>query len=433
MSILGTLELLAANPSINTKLEILKSQAENAALKRVFELAYRKDIRFYTKNVELPAEYAPFGESTIFPVDALELVYVNICNRHLTGNAAAEFINQVLYNMTPETAEVVRRVILKDLRCGVTGTLANKVWKDLIPKQKVMLAETDPSRIKYPAESQAKEDGTRAEMEATPSGARFVSRNGNEIETLGAFDEYAQTLESGTLIDGELIAIDLKTGERLPRKVGNGIVNKAVKGTISPEEAKQLRFVVWDIPSMDDPYKVRLDMLKKMLAYNEVPCPLILVETKTVNNYEEALAHFKDCRRRGLEGSMLKNLGAKWQGKRTFDVVKFKAEVVGDFLVTGYELGTGKNFKRVGNLLVESQCGQVKCAVGIFKDMDESVRDELLVSMPKVVSILFNEIISSRDRDTLSLFLPRVVELRYDKDVGDTLAQLKELEKNAIN
>lgn len=431
MSILGTLELLAATPSINTKLEILKSQADNETLKRVFELAYRKDIRFYTKSVELPQEYAPIPE--MFPAEALELMLVNVGNRLLSGHAARDFINRVLYLMTPENAEVIRRVLMKNLACGVTGTLANKVWKDLIPKQKVMLAETDPSRIVYPAESQAKEDGTRAEMEATPAGARFVSRNGNEIETLGAFDEYAQTLEPGTLVDGELIAIDLKTGKRLSRKVGNGIVNKAVKGTISEEEAKQLRFVVWDIPSMQAPYKDRLNTLIAMLKTSTVPCPLILVETKTVNSYEEALSHFKDCRRRGLEGSMLKNLGALWQGKRTYDVVKFKAEVVGDFLVTGYELGTGKNANRVGNLLIASQDGKVECAVGIFKDMDESVRDELLVNMPKVVSILFNEMIQARDRETLSLFLPRVVELRYDKDEADTLESLIELEKNALN
>jgi len=42
-----------------------------------------------------------------------------------------------------------------------------------------------------------------------------------------------------------------------------------------------------------------------------------------------------------------------------------------------------------------------------------------------IATIRYNELIKGRDSDTYSLFLPRLVELRADKDAADDLKKIK--------
>ena len=430
VSIYNILEALANTPGRIDKECLLHTHCDNDTRKRVCKMAYDKQILFWTTK-------APLGDSSLdegVAVDidtALSQLEENICNRKITGGAAELFTTRLLTNMGDDDAEVVRRVITKDLRCGVNASTINKIWKNLIPEPKFMLAETDDKKIVYPAVSQIKADGTRVKLIWDGFQVVFVTRNGNPVETHRLFEGFAQThLQVGDRIDGELVAVD-SFGKALDRKTGNGIVNKAVKGTITKEEAEQLRFLTWDLESAEGGYHKRLlildDILKKSRFHR-----IGIIETRLVNSKEEALSHFREARRRGEEGTILKNAQAPWQGKRTFDCVKFKAEFEAEFKVTGYELGTGKNANRIGALFIESADGLIKTDVGIFKDFPESVRDDWMNELPKVVTVLYNERITERGIDTESLFLPRVTAARWDKDEANTRDEIIEIERSAI-
>lgn len=423
--ILDILNSVAATSKRTEKESILVNNAANETLRRVFKMAYDKQIIFFTKNP--PTSRGGSGKFSLS--HALDLIEENICNRRMTGHAARDYLQVIFDSLDAEDAEVVARVIKKDLRCGSTSGTANKVWKDLIDKPKFMLAQTDAKNIVYPAFSQMKEDGTRGRMIFDGEVASFISRSGNDIETHGHFDEWARReLQPGDIIDGEFVAFG-DGGKRLIRQISNGIVNKAVKGTISKEEAKSLRFIAWDIDSDESYYIQRFARLQKMLNSND---PVLLIESRMVNTYEEALEHFRDARSRKMEGTILKNAGAKWQGKRTFDVVKFKAEYEAEFKVTGYKLGTGKNANRIGNLDIESACGEIVSEVGVFKDFPETIRNDWMTDMPKIVTVRYNERVTSKGRGTQSLFLPRVISARWDKDEADTLVQIEEMERNTL-
>jgi len=132
-------------------------------------------------------------------------------------------------------------------------------------------------------------DGMRANIIIDSEGIVDVrSRNGKQINLDGHFDEFVMnifykspTLESldvfhGAVLDGELLVLDENDLFILDRKTGNGILNKAVKGTISPEETKRVRFECWDMIPLEDfkkgiceiPYFDRLDVLRERM--NEV-------------------------------------------------------------------------------------------------------------------------------------------------------------------
>lgn len=429
-NILSILEQVAATSSRNEKEAILQKYADNTTLKRVFKMAYDKQILFWTKVI--PSEDVWGTGDHLTTLDAqLDGLEQSICNRVVTGFAADRLIERLFVHAKKEDAEVLKRVILKDLRIGATSGTANKVWKNLIPKPAFMLAETDTKNIVYPAISQLKEDGTRGKFFWDGEKVTITSRNGNEIETHGIFDDWAAVaLIQGDTLDGELVAF--KNGKRLPRKDSNGIVNKAVKGTITPEEAELLVYVAWDIETMSDiPYKDRFGHLEAIASDTLV---IETVETRFVNNYNEAMAHYLEARKRGLEGTILKNINAFWQPKRSYDLVKFKAEYEGEFLVVGFDYGKKgtKNEHRIGALNIESADGLVKGDVGVFRDFPDSIREDWLTDMPKVVTVRYNERIKSRGDKAESLYLPRVVAARWDKDEANTRDELIEIEKNAL-
>lgn len=434
MSILNIIDQVAATSSRNEKESILASHRDNALLARVFKMAYDKQVLFWTQYIPALPDWGRDWVSYSLS-DALDLLEYNICSRKITGNAARDYLDSLFRLVLDEDCEVLKRVILGDLRCGATSGTANKVWKGLIPVPKFMLAETDSRDIVYPAFSQMKEDGTRGKFTWDGSKVTILSRNGNEIETRGTFDAWAKRLGEGAILDGELVAF--RNGKRLPRKESNGIVNKAVKGTISLEEAKMLVYVAWDVETMDAPYKLRYEQIEEWASVIDDlgdNSKVVAVESRVVENYDEALAHYKEARKRGLEGTILKNIAAKWQPKRTHDLVKFKAEYEGDFKVTGFEYGKKgtKNENRIGAIFVASADDSVKSDVGVFKDFPESIRDEWMNDMPKIVTVRYNERITKKKSTTESLYLPRVISARWDKDTANTRDELIEAEKNTL-
>jgi ATP-dependent DNA ligase len=423
MTILSILEALAKDSSRLAKEKILRDNASNETLKRVFKLAYDKKILFWTRTIPDIKVWGIHGARPRLSLDkALDEIEATICTRKKTGNAANELLNTLFQRMEIADAEVVKRVILGDLRVGATRDTANRIWPGLISKPSFMLCSTETDEIVYPAISQTKEDGARCRLEFDGDIATLTSRADNEIEHCGTFNAWAhKNLQPGDSLDGELVCF--RNGKRLSRKEGNGIVNKAIKGTISPEEAQLLVLVAWDLEDKTLPYHERFERVQHFTGKVQA------IESREVDTYEEAMAHFKEARRAGLEGTVVKNRDALWQGKRTKDQAKFKAEIEAEFKVVGFEYGKGKNAKRVGALFIESECGEVKCDVGIFKDFKDSIRDELLVEMPKVVTVRYNERIQSKGKGAKqSLFLPRVIALRWDKTRADTLADLIKIE-----
>lgn len=439
-TVLDIINQVAATSGKLEKVRILTENKDNADLRMTCYLAYTPTINFYSTHTEA-------GKASCDRTlgQAFEALLTRVASRELTGNAAKEFMGDIVDSLSDADAEIFKRVVLRDLRAGFSESTANKVWPNLIPTFDFLLADTDPSRIVYPAISQLKADGMRAAMFIDPisRSVAIMSRNGKPIDVRGKLTKAALTVmgdrEVSSTLDGELIC--MKDGKPLSRKVSNGILNKAIKGTISDEEAELVHFLAWDVVDETStiPYNQRLayltsSILESFQTLEVSERRILLLETREVANVEEALEHFKEQRRKGLEGTIVKNSKGVWVPKRSKDLCKFKAEVEGEFRVTGFEYGTGKNAKRVGNLLVETEDGLVKAAVGIFKDFDESVRDDLLKEMPTIVTILYNERITDKSRKdgTESLFLPRVTALRWDKNVANTRAELIAIEEAAI-
>jgi hypothetical protein len=433
--ILSLLNELAATTSTNDKLALLKSHKEDNLVIAVFRLAYNPRIKFWIKKrPELNSVYHKvYHEGDLY--NALIKLVDTIADRKLTGNAAIEYVSGLLENLCQFDQEVLYRIIERDLKCGVNTKLINKVWKDLIPEYPVLLCgkfnEKTEKNIKYTAIFQCKMDSSRINFEF--DNGKFVSattRNGNVLD-ITEFDDIVISDTSRVVLDGELMW-RYPDGRVAERKVSNGYVTKAVRGTITEEEAKGLYAVIWDYIPYEDfilevcniPYVNRFRLAVDAISSENAK--LIIVESEIVNSREEVMEKYQRNLERGEEGGILKSINGIWEAKRSKYQLKLKAEDHADLLVVGYTLGTpGTQFEgMLGSLLCQTSCGQLEVGVGSGFKHKRGERDNPESYVGKIIQVKYNCIISNKGSDKKSLFLPIYDGIRDDKTTANSLEDL---------
>ena len=423
MEVFDILEDLAANPSRNYKIDKLTEHKDNKVLREVVRLALDPFTQFYIRKIP---KYEATGSGCL--MTAMDQLF-ELSSRLVTGHAAIEHLTQVLTSLSPKNAKVLERIIAKDLKCGVSTATANDVWLGLILDYPCMLASQYEQKlvdkIQWPAMVQLKLDGMRFNAIVRDGQCEFKSRNGKTIDLLGNLEQEFVKLSNGmdVVFDGELIVKD--DNGIMNRQTGNGILNKAVKGTISDKEAAMVHATIWDhIPYMyftsgecPTPYKQRFARLETTNKINIVP-------NFIVDNIEEAQAKFKEYYDQGEEGIILKDMNAPWENKRSKSLIKFKGELECDLKIVDVEDGTGKYEGMLGALVCESEDGIIKVKVGSgFNDEDrKKIKKQDVVG--KVVAVKYNSRIRSKHEDE-SLFLPIFVEIREDKDKADSSGVIK--------
>jgi ATP-dependent DNA ligase len=423
MSILDILNELDNTASTNAKVAIIDREKNNALLKKVFAAAYNPLITYYIKQIPEYKQSSTERNDLQFAIDELS----QFSSRIVTGNAASNALANLLSTMSNDDAVVIERILQRDLRCGTSDTLASRVWPGIVPTFDVMLSHKDISGIKFPAYAQIKSDGARCHLYFDGVGGSAISRNGKSIELHGMLDnDLALLCVAGDTLDGELVCF--KDGKMMDRKTGNGIVNKAVKGTISKDEAAMIHFMCWDKVDFTSTisYDNRIHELGSRhsieSARAEFQNKIRLLPTSTVANAEEAQEFFLECRAAGEEGAMIKNMKAVWEPKRSKNIGKMKAYEEADLKIVGIEEGTGKNTGKLGAYVCETSDGLLRVNVGTgLSDID---RDNAL-AIGSIITVGYNEIITSKGKDKAALFLPRFICARFDKDVANAFAELK--------
>ena len=427
MNIYHFLNELARDAGRNYKIELLERNADNATLKEVVRLALDPMTQFYQRKI--PAYTT--GQVTMNLEQGLNRLFP-LASRMVTGNAAIAHLTETLSSLTADNANVIERIIEKDLKCGVSTSTANKVWPNLVMDYPCMLCsqyeEKLINKIKWPAYVQLKMDGMRFNAIVQDGKCEFRSRNGKEIQLLGNLEEEFIEMAGDVdcVFDGELLV--MKDGNILDRQTGNGILNKANKGTISAKEAELVHATVWDLIPYTQfidgrcatPYSHRFMTLKGMVFQKK---KIHLVQSDTVENIEEANALFEQYLNAGQEGIILKDTTGVWEDKRTKSQIKFKGELECDLKIVGIQAGTGKYEGMLGAIICESGDGVVKVSVGSgFNDEHRKTLGDEIIG--KIVAVKYNARITNKEGEQ-SLFLPIFVEVRDDKNKADTSKDIK--------
>jgi len=436
LTVLEILEDVASSNSRLHKEAVLRDNQTDAVLKDAIKLALDPFTQFYIRKIP-----AYNNEVVNLNLTAAMRALGELSSRRITGNAAIEHLTRILAHCTPADATVIERIIAKDLRCGISDATVNKIWPGLIAEYPCMLASAFDQklvdRVTWPALAQVKMDGMRFNAVVRNGACEFRSRNGKEVNIPSAafaqvFVHMAAYFGTDMVFDGELMVVN-EFGRHLDRKTGNGILNKAVKGTMSEAEAQQVRATLWDaIPLIDfergyfdEAYQIRLAKLSNCVSdckdqrARHLGHLIELIRSQPVQSQHEAQTMFNQLLSQGEEGIILKTQDGVWENKRSRSLIKFKGELECDLRCVGWEEGTGKNANRLGALVLESDCGGIRVNVGTgFSDAD---RDGITVSnsVGRIVSVKYNTRITDKTSSVGSLFLPVFVEFRDDKNTAD--------------
>jgi ATP-dependent DNA ligase len=435
----GIIKKLEQTPKTNDKLKILKSYKHNEQLKEFFYMALEPSLVFGIKKIP------NYGRRIVLSTfaEAMRELY-KFSNRELTGNAAKEHLTQLLSNIDFENGDLIQKIIKKDPDCKVAGKMVNKVWPDLITMTPYMRCSTKSETINYPAYAQLKANGlfinAIKESEKFTS-IRFLSRNGLMIDLLGNLIKEMTVISkrNNFVILGEGLVKSKDGFHILDRKTGNGIINKAIKHTITEDEASRVFLSVWDIIPLADwkegkcniPYDVRFERLSSMVeALNDEGYDRIgIIDTRTVENYDEAEFFFDEMIEDDQEGAVLKNAKGIWKdtSSGSKDQVKMKLKDPADLICVGTIPHT-KNPVWIGSLVLESSDEIIKVSTG--SGLTEGDRQEFPEHyIGKIIEMEYNEITSDKKTKQKSLYLPIYKGIRFDKDEADSYALILERAK----
>lgn len=362
-----------------------------------------------------------------------------LMKRDLTGHAAHEAISDELATLSPCSAQLLVRIINKDMRAGISESTINSVFPGLIPEAPYMrcilskAAKNDKFNWEEGVYSQLKADGMFANCTVTESGAVFTSRQGHQILVpIELSNAAGETFTPGTVSMGELLVT--KGGNVLPRKDGNALINN---GDL---DGCEVRYVVWDqvpiecwVPGgrCDTKYMVRYASLYAQVV-NGPHKQIKMIGTKLVHSYVEARAHAMEFQRQGLEGSVYKDPHAPWIDGTSPWQVKLKVEFVVDLEIIGFTVGKGKRAKDFGALVCATSDRLLQVDVAGLKEADYArINDDRESYLGTIVAVAANDI--SEVDEVASLMHPRVAEFRKDKVVADTLQQVRDQLESARN
>lgn len=448
--VLEILELLS-NAKTNQKKEILKEYVDHPQLKLVL---YATLNPFLTYGIKQIPEYEPSklheGQSLSI---ALNRLLPNLANRTFTGNKAKDKLYDYLTAMTKADAEVLERIIKKDLKISMGAKIVNAVFEGYIPQNCYMgctpfnQESYDNLPWKNGVVSQVKENGLFTSLEFGDGQIVTKTRKGNKQDYLGIFDYWTKAathfiretkpdFKQNIRLDGEILIIG-DDGEYLTRSVSNGIAGKAEKGTLSDNEAHNVRYVVWDLIGLessyrglyDVPYSERFVLMRDMVEYANSATGIDLVrivETEFCRSNVTAEDHYRSSVIRGLEGTVLKYTDKPWKdGKPTYQM-KLKVFAEAEFKIT--KVNISEKTGTLGSFTAIDADGilEVNFGSGFTKKFRESV----MLNVDKFIGLIFTGQFCEISQDVngkKSLQNPVFIEIRNDKDQPDSFSEIEKI------
>jgi DNA ligase-1 len=344
-------------------------------------------------------------------------------SRTLTGNAMKDVIQDLCDRSNMEQwNDWYRRILIKDLRCGVTHKTVNKFSTMKVPVFECMLADDSKKHEKKMTGEcliEPKLDGVRVIVicDVDKDEVKLFSRNGKELsnfpEINKQFDEMLDQMSESMVFDGEVMSDDFQT---LMREIHR-------KGGAKTKDAKLNLFDCMPLYNfMDGSCVDPITERKKWLDKYEFGPNINVVESVRINlSDEDGQKQFADynkmCIDRGFEGIMVKPVGGIYECKRSTGWLKVKPFIEVSLKVVDVEEGTGRNAGKLGALVVEGTDMDkfIKTNVGSgLTDTDRETfwkaRDKLI---GQIVEVRADAITQNQDtKDEWSLRFPRFLRFR---------------------
>jgi DNA ligase-1 len=414
---------LEDHPSRLNKEAIIEAQRDNQELFEGFKLALSPYITFGVKKV--PTHSGPDGQGLPW-VAFKELTHL-LSTRQLTGDDARSAIELALTASTKtQWNDWYRRILIKDLRCGVSEKTINKIVKDAVPVFECMLAHDGANHEKKITGKKLLEpklDGVRV-LTIIDSQAKTVTqytRNGKILENFGhitrSIEANIDLFDRSMVLDGEMISTSF---QQLMKQVHR-------KENVHSEDARLMLFDIVPLSEFQAGQSVlgqrrRTNLLRSMKTVFDKVGFIDLIPQKEVDlDTMVGRLEFEEYNRwaieQAFEGIMVKDPDAQYQCKRSVSWLKMKPVVTFDLAVVDLEEGTGKNSGKLGALVCEGIDQDKKIRVNVGSGLTDEQREEIWVNkdsiIGQIVEIKADCVTKNQDSDDVySLRFPRFEKFR---------------------
>lgn len=445
--IFAVVEQIAATSSKNEKENRVREFVNDDDFKRVLGAAYNPFKTYGIRPVR-PDGVMGDGGGTDFEERTWEILDALI-SRKLTGDAARSTVACEFGRLNRASADLLWRIIMKDLRAGFSESTINKAMKGLIPDFPYMRCSLpkDANLESWPwvdgVVSQEKADAMFANCDHEADGrVAMRSRQGTEFpmeKFPGIEADVRAVIARNCQLHGELAV--MRDGKICRREDGNGVLNHVINGGDFAENEAPV-YLIWDqIPlacvvskgKYDKPYKARLMGIIEQLSKVKTSS-IRLVPTRIVKSLAEARLHAAELMKEGKEGTVIKHPKAIWKDGTSKEQIKIKLEFEVDLKVVGIVEGrAGKRTEgRAGSFACETSDGLLRVDVTV---KNEAVRDAADSFVGKIIAVTANDIMFPSESNPLhSLFLPRMSEPGYrtDKTEADSLQRVLAQKEAAV-
>jgi DNA ligase-1 len=412
---------LEDHPSRLNKEAILEAEIDNVELFEGMRMALDNLYTFGVKKV--PSHGGPDGQG--LPWEAFKELCHLLYTRQLTGHDARDAIELALSASTQrQWNDWYRRILIKDLRCGVSEKTINKVKKNAVPVFECMLAHDGANHEKKITGKKLLEpklDGVRVVtiINAENKTASMYTRNGKLLENFGhitsALEANIELFERSLVLDGEMVSSSFQA---LMKQVHR-------KSDVQSEDARLMLFDILPLSEFQKGKSVlgqkrRSNLLRSMKATFEKVgsidiIPQIEVDLDTGVGELQFKQYNKDAIEAGFEGIMIKDVDAEYVCKRHVSWLKQKPFIEVSLTIVAVEEGTGRNVGKLGALVCEGEDDEKLIKVNVGSGFSDSDRDSFYQSrdtLPgQVVEVRADAVTQNQD-GTYSLRFPRFLRFR---------------------
>jgi len=403
------IEALEANNSRLEKEQLIQT-AWDSGIIEFFEgaqMAYDALRTFGVKKVPLIESDDTSDTTTMFNWDRFKSISQKLESRELTGNQARDVLRGAanVANVRDWNC-FYRRVLLKNLKCGITETTINKILekngnsakKYIIPVFSCQLAkngEDHPKKMVGPKLLDVKLDGVRiiTILDKDKNTVTQYSRDGRLNENFPQIAEFLSKLlpviSTSMVFDGEMVSRNFQAMmKQLNRK--------------EDVDTRDAKLALFDCLPLEDflAGECRLSQTERHAALTEFQLLLanisngsVYVVPKQLVNLDtpEGQKTFKEFNRdtvaAGYEGIMIKDPNASYKTKRTDAWLKIKPFITVDLTIVGVEPGKpeSKFARTLGGLVCQGEDQGRMIYVTVGGGFGEELRDQIWKNRDEII------------------------------------------------
>lgn len=389
--VIEIIDLIAKTSSTKQKEQILKDNAENKILQQVLEYCYNpsKIYGIAKKSLIKPSAVEPPSLDIFSLLDWLQTV-----NR---SNEVVDKVNAFLLKSEEKERELYIKILLKDLRCGISEKTVLKVFPKLFYLHEIQQAypmkENNQPKANEWFALQEKYNGIRGDY--LPNLNSIVSRQGISFTKLDHIIEEIKTLFGNKLVvDGELIR-DNK--DNLSDEENFTLTCSLVNS--DDVDKTDVVFRIYDVIPLEEflngqsklKFKERYDIMMifeekaKELGLSHLLFSHNLYEGTDQRKIQELLDKMDE---EGKEGLMLyKN--EYYKCKRHNGLLKVKSFLSCDIKCIGVYEGEGRNEGKLGGIIVNYKGYEVGCGSGFSDEQREYYWNNQQEIVDRIVQIKY--------------------------------------------